>query len=203
MPVLQAAKSLPASPGIKSIVWTQKSTVGLSMSPFTAQQQVQEWAAQYWQAQVVYPRMTRAQAENLIAVLVSLRGMANTFLLGDPAGKVPRGAALGTPLVSGNVNGGSSILTRGWTPNTQHVLLPGDWFAVDNHLYKILSDENSDSGGNAAFDIWPDLRTSPTDGTLITIQSAQGVFRLASNELSWDIDEAITFGLQFNALEAI
>jgi hypothetical protein len=203
MPVVQAAKTLPSSPGIRAIVWTQKSTVGLSMSPFTGQQQSQEWSAQYFQAQVTLPRMTRAQAENWIAALMSCRGMANTFMLGDPAGKTPRGANLGTPLINGNNNGGSSVSIKGWTPNTNNILLRGDWIQMpDNHLHKVLSDENADGGGVASFDIWPDLRSTFLDGAPVITTNAQGIFRLASNEQSWDIDEAITYGLQFTAMEA-
>jgi hypothetical protein len=204
MPIVQAAKTLPTSPGLRAVTITQMSTVGLSVSPFTAQQQVQEWPGQMWKAQCVLPRMTRAQAANWIAALVSLRGMANTFMLGDPAGKVPRGANLGTPLINGNNNGGSSISIKGWTPNTNNVLVRGDWIQLpDNHLHMLLSDENADSAGIASFDIWPDLRSPFQDGQPVITTNAQGVFRLSSNEQSWDIDEAITFGLQFNCMEAI
>jgi hypothetical protein len=196
---------MPALPGFSAVTITQNSTVGMSASPFTGQQQTQEWSNQWWNAQVSMPRMTRASAANWIAFLVSLRGMAGTFMLGDPACKVPRGAALvagATPLIAGNVNGGSSISTKGWTPNTQHVLVPYDWMQIDNHLYMILSDENADNAGNASFDIWPDLRTQPLDGTPIIIQNAQGVFRLAGNTQSFDIDNAFTYGIQFNCMEA-
>jgi hypothetical protein len=204
MAVVQEAKTLPASPGLRAVTITQMSTVGLSVSPFTAQQQVQEWPGQTWKAQCVLPRMTRAQAANWIAALVSLRGMANTFMLGDPAGKVPRGVNVGAPLINGADNGGSSVSIKGWTPSTNNVLVRGDWIQLpDNHLHMILSDENSDAGGIASFDIWPDLRSTFNDGLPVITSNAQGVFRLAGNEQSWDIDEAITFGLQFNCIEAI
>jgi hypothetical protein len=203
MAVLQAAKTLPTTPGLRAVVITQNSTVGISESPFTGSVQAQEWSRQFWQAQCTLPRMTRAGAANWIAALVSLRGMAGVFMMGDPAGKTPRGAALGAPLVSGNVNGGSSILTKGWTPNTANVLLRADWIQIENHLYMILSDENADATGVASFDIWPDLQTTPLDNTPIIVNSAQGMFRLAGNQTSWDIDEAITVGLQFNATSVI
>jgi hypothetical protein len=204
MAVVQAAKTLPTSPGLRAVTITQMSTVGISMSPFTAQQQVQEWSAQMWKAQCTLPRMTRAQAANWIAALVSLRGMAGTFMLGDPSGKVPRGVNLGAPVISGNNNGGSSVATKGWTPNTNNVLVRGDWIQMpDNHLHMILSDENSDAAGIASFDIWPDLRSTFQDGQAVITTNAQGVFRLAGNEQPWDIDEAMTFGVQFNCMEAI
>lgn len=203
MPVVQAAKTLPSSPGIRSVVLTQNSTVGISESPFTGQIQTQEWSRQFWQAQVTLPRMTLAQASNWVATLVSLRGMAGTFMLGDPSRQTPRGAALGVPVINGNNNGGSSVSIKGWTPSTANILLRHDWIQIDNHLYMALSDENADAGGIASFDIWPDLQTVPLDGTPVIVQSAQGIFRLASNQTSWDVDEARTVGLQFNAVSVI
>src|SRR5689334_4024472 len=113
MPVLQAAKILPASPGYRTASWQQNSTVGLSESPFTGQQQTQEWSRQFWSVQITWPPMTRAQAMALIATLVSLRGMVGTFMLGPTDGKTPRGANLGTPVINGNNNGGSSISIKG------------------------------------------------------------------------------------------
>jgi hypothetical protein len=206
MPVIQAAKTMPALPGFANITITQNSTVGLSVSPFTGQQQTQEWSGQWWYAQVTMPLMTRAQAANWVAFLVSLRGIVGTFMLRDPACKTPRGAALttgATPLIAGNVNGGASISTKGWTPNTQNILLRSDYMQIENHLYMVLSDENSDAAGNASFDIWPDLRTQPQDGTPIIVQNAQGIFRLAENKQSWDINNALNYGIQFNCMEAI
>jgi hypothetical protein len=196
---------MPAAPGIQAVVWNQKSTVGVSASPFTGQQQVQEWSGQWLEAQVTLPRMTRAQANQWIAFLVSLRGMAGVFMFGDPAGKVPQGAATGAPQISDNANGngGYSVMTKGWTPNVNHILMPGDWMEIDNHIYMILSDESSDPAGIASFDIWPALRTNPQDGLPIIVNNAQGLFRLSANQTSWDIDEALTFGLQFNCMEAI
>jgi hypothetical protein len=202
MPIVQAALSLPSPPGPSSVTWTQNNVVGLSQSPFTGQTQAQIWPGQWLAAQVQYPSMTRAQASAIIAALVRLNGTAGTFMLGPLDCKSPRGAGLGSPLISGNNNGGSSILTKGWTPNTAHILLPFDWISIDNYLYIILSDENSDNGGNAAFDIWPNLRTAPADGDPIIINNPQGLFRLAQNQLSWEVDYAFTYGLQFNAVEA-
>jgi hypothetical protein len=205
MLVVKTAKKLPASPGTQAVVWTQNSVVGISTSPFSGQSQAQEWPGQWWSAQVTYPRMTRAQAAAVIATLVSLHGMANTLLFGPIDCAVPRGANLGAPVMDGASNGvgAGSILTRGWTPNTANVLVRGDWVSLDNFLYLICSDESADGTGVASFDIWPNLRTNPQDGLQIVTNSPQGIFRLASNQLAFDVDEAITYGIQFNLVEAI
>ena len=73
----------------------------MSMSPFTYQQQAVAHAGQRWEVDVTLPAMNRADAEQWVAFLVSLRGRFGTFTLGDPVGASPRGSAGGTPLVNG------------------------------------------------------------------------------------------------------
>jgi hypothetical protein len=68
--------------------------VTVERSPFTYASQAQASAGQMWQADVTLPPMTRADAEQWVAWLVSLRGSFGTFLMGDPIGASPRGTAL-------------------------------------------------------------------------------------------------------------
>lgn len=193
---------MPASPGIAQVEITPVSNVGLSVSPFTGQQQTQEWVEPGWAGKVNLPPMRRSAAAAWLAWMVSLHGMANFFMLGDPAGRTPRGVATGAPLVDGSNNGGYTIGTRGWTPNVNGILLAGDWIQVGNHLHMIVNDENSDSGGKAAFDIWPSLREVPGDGLAIITSNAKGMFRLANNKPSWSTDEAQIYGISFECFEA-
>jgi hypothetical protein len=205
MPVLQATKFMPAfPPGFQSISIDQNSTVGIVASPFTAQQQVIEWPAQWWSAQVGLPPMSRAFAEEWVGFLLSLRGMAGSFVLGDPAGKLPRGAGSGNPVVDGANQVGNVISTRGWTPNTVNVLKTGDWMQIANRLYKCLAAEDANANGKASFEIWPDIRqnpNAPADGEPIVINSASGIFRLDKNKMTWSIDESMIYGLQFSCVE--
>ena len=91
-----------------NITFRAVNTVGMSMSPFTYQQVVAH-AGQRWECDVTLPAMARADAEQWVAFLVSLRGQFGTFTLGDPVGASPRGSAGGTPLVNGASQTGGTL----------------------------------------------------------------------------------------------
>ena len=181
--------------------------VAISESPFSGVQQTYQHPAQFWEAEVTYPPLSRAEAEPLVAQLTSLYGVKGTFLLNDPAGTTARGIATGTPVVNGASQTGGSLITDGWTASQTGILKSGDWIQLGSgstaRLHKVLADANSDGSGDATFDIWPNLRTSPVDGSAIVIASASGVFRLLSNNLSYQISSASHYGITFACREAL
>ena len=206
MPVLASAKTLPTAPSMKTHGWTISSNVAMSVSPFTRQQQSQEWGGECWKIKVTLPPMALTAARDWLAFFASLHGPANPFMLG-PVGSLasPAGVATGTPLVSGSANGVGqfSISTKGWTPSQTGIIKQGTFFQVGNHIHMFASTEDSDGSGLAAFDIWPSLREAPADGDAITIASPKGMFRLASNDVGFDIDEAQHFSFGFDAVEVL
>lgn len=182
-------------------------TVAVSASPFTGQQQVQEFSGQWWQAEINLPPMPRASAEEWISFLLKLNGRRGTFLLGMPAAAKPRGIATGTPLVNGaHAASVNSLVTDGWTISQTGILKAGDYIQLGSgstaRLYKNLSDVNSDGSGNATLDIWPGLKAAAADNATIVVNSCQSVFRLMSNDMAWDIGEAQIYGIDFSATEA-
>ena len=199
--------SHPTNVGFASASMTAKSVVGVSRSPFTGAQQVQKHQGQWWEFQASLPPMTRATAEEWVAFLLSLNGMQGTFLLGDPLGTTARGIATGTPLVKGASQTGNSLITDGWTASQTGILKAGDYFQLGNStsskLYKVLNDANSDGSGDATFDIWPNINTAVSDDTALTVASAKGLFRLAANEMRWDLQQAQKYGIAFSAIEVI
>lgn len=73
---------------------------------------------------------------------------------------------------------------------------------LDARFYKALSDTDSDSGKAAIIDIFPKLRSADAGLPLITANPL-GTFRLVSPRPSWTVDQAQTYGLSFDAVEAI
>src|SRR5581483_9964639 len=133
--------SLPASPDLKSVALTASNIVGVSSSPFTGQTQVQEWPGEFWSLQAQLPPMKRASAEVWVSFLIALRGYSGTFLIGDPAARVPQGIATGTPKVNGaNAANSKLLVTKGWTPSIAGILKAGDYLqigtGVTQRLYK-------------------------------------------------------------------
>ncbi len=193
--------------GIRSMTIRARSVVGISQSPFTGQQQVYQHQGQWWEAEVTMPPMKRADAEQIAAFLLKMNGVYGTFLLGDTLNIAPRGVGTGTPLVKGGSQTGNSLVTDGWTAGQTGILKAGDWLQIgtgsNTRLYKVLNDANSDGSGNATFDIWPNLRTSPADNAAIYVNSTKGQWRLASNQVEYNIDEASIYGFTFACVEAL
>lgn len=199
--------TFPTITGVRRIALRGRSAVARTESAFTFGQQIQAHAGQRWEAEVSLPPMKRASAEEWIAFLLSLNGMEGTFLMGDPNGAAPRGVATGTPVVKGASQTGASLVTDGWTISQTGILKVGDYIQLGSgsstRLYKVLADANSDGSGNATFDIWPDLRSSPGDNDALTVSSARGLWRLAANEMPWEADWMAFYGITFPCVEAL
>lgn len=199
--------SFPSSIGLANINIRARTVVGISASPFTGQQQVYKHQGQWWEAEVTLPPMKRADAEQAIAFLLKMNGQYGTFLLGDKANPATRGVGTGTPLVNGASQTGDELITDGWTTSTTGILKAGDWIQLGSgsstRLYKVLDDVDSDGSGNATINIFPSLRSSPADDAAITVSNTQGLWRLASNETEYSIDNMSIYGMTFACVEAL
>lgn len=199
--------TFPASIGVSSINIRAKTVVGVSSSPFTGQQQVYKHQGQWWEAEVSLPPMKRDEAEQVVAFLIKMNGQYGTFLMGDFLSTAPRGVGTGTPLVNGASQTGDELVTDGWTVSTTGILKAGDWIQLGSAstatLHKVLDDVTSDGSGNATLNIFPNLRSSPGDNAVITINSPKGRWRLASNETDYAIDNASIYGMTFACIEAL
>jgi len=199
--------ALPTAPNFNAVRFTARPVVAISESPFTLQSQVQEYAGQRLEAEATLPPMTRAQAEYWNAFMLKLNGQRGTFLLGDIGGKKPRGVATGVPVVNGAGQTGNDLLTTGWSLSITGILLAGDYIQLGSgssaRLHKVLDDVNSNASGQATLLLWPSLRASPANSAPLITSNTVGVFRLASNEMSWSIGEAMNYGITIAAKEAL
>tara|TARA_Y100000004_G_scaffold105114_1_gene117965 strand:+ start:10 stop:630 length:621 start_codon:yes stop_codon:yes gene_type:complete len=199
--------SLPSHKKPSNITFRAVNTVGITQSPFTYAQQAVAHSGQRWECDVTLPQMSRADAEQWIAFLVSLRGQFGTFTLGDPTGASPRGSAGGTPLVNGASQTGGTLNIDGCTASQTGWLKAGDYIQLGTAgtatLHKVLADADSNGSGEVSLDIWPYIRTAPADDASVTLTNTVGRFRLASNQQNWNINEASIFGMTFGGVEAI
>ena len=196
--------TLPTSPGApRTVEWSTPNIVGVAASPFTGQQQIQNWNAGWLEASLSYPPMAHATFQAWAAFLLQLRGSGNIFQFGDPLGAAPRGSAAGTPLVKGANQTGYSLAMDGFTSSAAGVLLPGDWIQVGYRLYRNLTTVNADGSGNATATIFPALRESPADNASIVTTNAKGVWRMKNNTPHWTVDANRHYSLTFEIREAI
>lgn len=201
--------ALPTHTGIAQIELRATNAVAYSRSPFTFAGQAHAYAGKAWQADVTLPSMKREDAERWVAWLISLKGQLGTFYLGDPAATTPLGSARDTDtiLVDGAVSSGDTIAIDSAPASQTDYLKAGDYMeigtGVNRQLFKVLNDVDTDGTGSATIDVWPNVRTSIADDASVTVQSAQGIFRLASNEQAFSINEASIYGITFGAIEAV
>ena len=202
--------SPPTNKPIASITLVARNVIGVSTSPFNFKQQVYQYSGQRWEADITLPRMAREDAEQWVAFLMSLYGQKGTFLLGDPLGGTARGSAstaAGTPVVNGASQTGGTLNIDGLPASATGYLKAGDYIqlgsAATSQLYKVLADADSNSSGEASLDIYPNLRSSPADGATVVVSNAKGLFRLASNETSWNINNLAFYGITFGAVESL
>jgi len=200
-------RALPTHTGIRQITLRAVNVTAVSESVFTLRQQVFKHSGERWEAEVTLPQMARSDAEQWVAWLLSMRGREGTFLLGDPLGATPRGSAGGTPRVNGASQTGDSISIDGCTASQTGWLKAGDYIQLGSgagsSLHKVLQDVSSNGAGQATIDVWPSIRTAPADNSTVVVSACKGVFRLATSNTEWSINEIAHWGIVFPAVEAI
>lgn len=129
--------------------------------------QARSRGVQAWGLELRYGAMSRATFAPLWAFLLNQYGQAETFTV-SLAAFTPQGAATGTPLVNGGSQTGVLIATDGWTPSTL-VLKAGDWIQFENDpkVYSVISDVTANGSGEATIRIFPAIRATPPDNSII------------------------------------
>ena len=185
----------PTTIGIESIELRAVNAIAVSQSPFTYKQQVISHGGQKWEAAVTIPSVHRDKASEWKALLVGLKGQTGTFLLGDPDYATPQGTVSSCTLSGSAGNETASVVMTG-------TLLAGDYIQLGSgssaKLHQVLLDQD----GDGSIEIWPSLRSDYTSATVV-FNAPKGVFRLANNVTSWSINNASTYGISFEAVEAV
>lgn len=202
--------TFPTQTGVAAVEFTATDVVSVSQSPFTFSQQVVRHAGARWSATISIPPVKRSDSEYWNSFLLRLRGQYGSFLLGDPNAATPRGSAAsaaGTPVVNGASQTGNELAIDGLPASATGYLKAGDYIQLGSastaRLYKVLEDVDSNGSGEATLNLWPDLRSSPADGATVVVNGAQGIFRLATNDATWTINNAGFYSISFAAVEAL
>jgi hypothetical protein len=187
--------SMPTNKRIRSIELRAINAVAYSASPFTFVGQAFAYSGQMWQADISLPPMRRADAEQWVAWLVSLRGQFGSFLLGDPIGCAPRGTAT-SATITGSAGSNSVTVTMTGT------LLAGDYIQLGSGSTSTLHKVLQNRSGSGTLEIWPALRVGRSSSAA-TLTNARGRFMLSSNEQAWSVNEASVYGISFGAMEVV
>lgn len=156
-------------------------------SPLSGATQTIEFPSPRWHFGFTMQHLEEADAALLQAFLVQLRGQAGRFYMYNMARSAPRGSNLGTPIVAGAAQTGTTLTTSGWTVSQTGVLKIGDFFKIGNELKMVVSaDVNSDSGGLATITFEPPIRSSPTDATAVATTAPTAIFKLTEDVNTWN-----------------
>ena len=201
--------SLPTHTRMAQVDLRAINVVAYARSQFTFAGQAHVYPGKMWSIDVTLPPMKRTDAEKWVAWLVSLKGLEGTFYMGDQLAQFPMGSArdADTILINGATSSGDTLAIDDAPASQTGYLKAGDYLHVgtstDRQLFKVLSDVDTDGTGAATVDVWPNVRTSIADNATVTVQEPQGVFRLATNDQAWSVNNLAVFGLSFSATEAI
>lgn len=197
----------PATPYPRSVIPQLQFVVSGNESPFTKQGQFYKWQGEQWAIDVQLPPMTRAEAEEWITFAMELRGRYGTFLYGVQDGYEPRGEATGTPLVVGGGQTGYMLDIDGGDPNITGQYLKGDYFQIgtgsDSRIHKVTRNIDTDLYGEATLYFQPSLRSSPANDAPLVFENPVGIWRMASNTVSWNVEIGMEYGFSFRAIEAL
>ena len=172
--------------GFTSMTMRLRSATAISKSPFTYDQQVYQHQGVCWEAEVTLPPLKRSDAKQVEAFFASLRGQANTFTMGNP---------LHNTTATGSITSGTAGATTVTGTTTGAVV--GDYFEISGALHILTSIDST------TIDIMPPLRTAISTSTSLDFTLPKGTWRLASNEIGWNINQASLYGFTFACVEAI
>lgn len=164
-----------------------RSATAMSSSPFTFDQQVYEHPGVRWEAEVKLPPLNRTDAKAVEAFLAGLRGMSKTF-------------SMGSPIHTSDAIASISAITANTTTATGTFsgVDPGDYFQLGDHLHIVTGVTSS-----TEIEIMPPARQTISSSTALDFTLPKGIWRLASNEIDWNIDQASFHGFTFACVEAL
>lgn len=150
-------------------------------SELTGVRQIVALPGARWQATMTFSNLMGDKARNLRAFLASLGGTVGQFYMPAFGNLTPGGTALGTPLIKGAGQTGNTLVTDGWAINQAMVIQAGDYIQVGNLFFIATANAASNASGEASIPVAPEIRTSPADNAVITVNSPAATMQLVDN----------------------
>ena len=184
---------------IEKMTIRQVNAVAVQQSPYTYQQQIQDFGGQRWEAEVTIRPLAHDEALAFQGFLASLKGQKNTFKLGNPISTSDNSQY--DIKTDGAHTAGDSTLQI--TVNSLHEATAGQFFSINDKLYMFLEGADFNSGSATTVDITPPLREDVANDSPCVTNLPQGTWRLASNKIDWDISKAGLYSFTFACVEAL
>lgn len=130
-----------------------------------------------WRASIKFQNIRKADAQELIAFLWSLRGSYGTFRLFDWSAQQVNGVGGSYPITELSTALPGMVKLLSATPATKLASV-GDYVEINGELKGLLADVVTDNFGVAVVIFEPFLRTPANAATVINFDQPTGVFRL-------------------------
>lgn len=150
---------------------------------------------------LTWPAMLKADAEALIGALINAETLGQTVIARWSMS--PLAVALGSPLVNGGSQAGATLNADSFTSGVAiPVGTPFSFVAGGRNFMHVTRAAVTATGGAAALPIGPMLRASPADNTALNFATPQIEGWPQGDELGWDVDTAMHYGLTVKIFEA-
>ena len=136
-----------------------------------------------WACTLMLPAMKESTGHSVKAFLTRLRGCAHRVVLPNHA-HVRRGTA-GNVLVNGSSQSGTTLICDGAGASITNAVRAGDYLTLENRLYMIADDANSDGSGNLVINLTHPLYIAPTNNAAVTLVNPTGRFLFMGESVSW------------------
>lgn len=156
-------------------------------SPFDGSVQTLYQPGFRWAGTLTWSRIPIDEWRVLSAFINSLHGRAGRFTYTHPLCDRRATASIGTPLVAGASQTGTSLNVDGFPSAVATVMKAGDWFSYADsasrpRLHQAVEDVVTSSGGTATIAITPPLRSAPPDNAALSLTAPVAVWMLATDD---------------------
>lgn len=188
-----------AFPTINGKTIVQNLTMRLSQSAAITEsstsmvQQVQDFGNARWEAEITIRPLDFDEARVFQAFIASLRGVGKTFTFGDPQ----QTYTSNVPVCTTTQGAGYSYLSI--VNSSNHVLKAGSHIGLGNRMHLLLEDALANA--TTTCEITPPTRES--HGGSIDVTHPTTFWRLASNDVEWNIGRESLHSFTFACVEAI
>jgi len=180
------------SVGIQNMSMRLKRVVAVAESPFTLDTQVYTHQGARWEAEISLPPLSHAEARSVEGFIVGLKGREGTFTFGNPLH-----TSTATATLSAQATIRSETLT---TTSGGSAVSAGTYFQLGSYLYIVTADKSSGAG---TLSFQPPLRETIASGQACDFTLPKSLWRMASNDVGWSINEASIYGFSFACEEAL
>ncbi len=170
-------------------------SAAMTQSATNYKQLITNYTNARWEAEITLRPLDRIEGMAFSAFITALGGVTQKFQFGNPL-MVQTGR---TASHSGTATIDVGSTTMAITLGDSNDLPAGSHFEVNNELYMTLEDI---SNGSGFVSIAPALKTEVTAAQSLTIDLPKTSWRLSTNDIGWDINQAGFYDFTFNCIEA-